>query len=73
MEIDYIKEETDLARRLFDLDEIIDFQLEHDVQIIRGSDYQYLCYIDKEGFAPSLTPIGALVIGIKQFSQRIKK
>ena len=26
------------------------FQLENDVQIIRGEDYQYMCYINKEGY-----------------------
>jgi hypothetical protein len=28
--------------RIFDLDEILEFQLENDEQIIRGEDYQYM-------------------------------
>jgi len=67
MEIDYIKEENELIKKIFDLDEIISFQMEHDVQIIREVDLQYMCYIDKKGFGSGLTTIGALVIGIKQF------
>lgn len=70
--MDYFTEENKLTKKLFDLDEIIIFQMEHDVQIIRGSDYQYMCYIDKEGYGSSLTPLGALVIGIKQFKNKIK-
>ena len=71
MEIDYFKEEIDLAKKLFDLDEILKFQMEHDVQIIRGEDYQYLCYIDKKGFGVSLTPMYALVVGIHQYKKHV--
>jgi hypothetical protein len=51
------------------LNEIISFQLEHNVEILRGEDYQYLCYIDRKGYGTSLTPMGALTIGVKQFKQ----
>ena len=67
MEIDYFKEENELTKKLFDLDEIISFQMKHDVQIIREADWQYMCYIDKKGYGSALTPVGALVLGIKQF------
>jgi hypothetical protein len=70
METDYFKEENELTKKLFDLDEIISFQMEHDVQIIRGADWQYMCYIDKKGFGSGLTTMGALVIGIKQFKDQ---
>ena len=73
MEIDYFKEENELTKKLFDLDEIISFQMEHDVQIIREADWQYMCYIDKKGFGSGLTTMGALVIGIKQFKNTLKK
>ena len=69
MEIDYFKEENKLTKKLFDLDEIISFQMKHDVQIIREADWQYMCYIDKKGFGCGLTTLGALVIGIKQFKK----
>ena len=65
--MDCFLEENELTKKLFDLDEILAFQLENDVQIIRGDDYQYMCYINKEGYVSCLTPMGALVIGIKQF------
>lgn len=38
MKIDYFKEENELTKKLFDLDEIINFQMKHDVQIIREAD-----------------------------------
>ena len=59
--------EDQLKVTKIDLDEIISFQMEHDIQIIREADWQYMCYIDKKGFGSGLTTMGALVIGIKQF------
>lgn len=67
MDIDYFKEENDLVRKLFDLDEVINFQMKHDVQIIRGADWQYMCYVNGSAFASGLTTMGALVFGMKQF------
>jgi len=69
MGIDYFKQENELIKNLFDLDEIIRFQMKHDVQIIKESDWQYMCYIDKKGFGSGLTTMGALVIGIKRFRE----
>ena len=45
--LDYFIEENELTKQIFDLDEILAFQLENDVEIIRGDDYQYMCYINK--------------------------
>ena len=66
---DYFLEEIDETRQMFDLDEILSFQLQHDVQIIRGEDYQYMCYINKKVYATALTPMYALVYGIMVFKQ----
>lgn len=66
---DFLSEENALIRKMFDLDEILSFQLEHDVQIIRGEDYQYQCWIDKECYTADLTPMFALVYGIKRFKE----
>lgn len=63
----YFEEENKLIREMFDLEEVLEFQLKHDVQIIRSEDYMYLCYIDKEGYGVSLTPMCALVCGIKSY------
>lgn len=68
---DYFIEENELVKKLFDLDEILSFQLEHNVEILRGGDYQYLCYIDGKGYGVSLTPMAALTIGIKQFKEHL--
>jgi hypothetical protein len=64
---DYMKGEIELTRKMFNLEEILEFQLLHDVQIIRSADYQYLCYIDKEAYGTSMTPMLALIIGINQY------
>lgn len=63
--IDYLIEENELTKQMFNLDDILDFQLKNDVQIIRGEDYQYMCYINKTVYASRLTPMFALVYGIK--------
>lgn len=67
--MNYFEEEIMAIVSNFDLTEVLCFQREHDVQIIRGGDFQYVCYIDKIGYCPSLTPMYALVFGIKQFKQ----
>lgn len=67
---DYFTEENQLTKQMFDLDEILAFQLAHDVQIIRGEDHEYMCYIDKSVYARGLTPMFALAYGIKCFKER---
>lgn len=67
--IDYFIQENELTKKLFDLDEILAFQLNHNVEILRGEDYQYLCYIDRKAYGTSLTPMGALTFGIKQYKE----
>ena len=67
---DYFIEENELTKQIFDMDEILAFQLENDVQIIRGEDYQYICYINKSVYAIALTPMFALSYGIKVFKER---
>lgn len=69
MEVNYFENEIQLTKKLFNLDEILKFQMDHDVQIIRGADWQYECYIGKKSFCSCLTPMGALVLGIKRFKQ----
>lgn len=66
---DYFIEENELTKQIFDLDKILSFQLENDVQIIRGEDYQYMCYINKSVYATSFTPMFALAYGIKCFKE----
>lgn len=68
--MNHFEEENEFTRKLFNLEDILEFQLIHDVQIIRGSDFQYDCYIDKEVYYNALTPINALVVGIKIYKDR---
>lgn len=68
--MDYLPKETDLVEKLFDLKEILEFQKTHDLQIIRCEDWSYMLYIDKQGYGSSLTPMGALVIGVRQFKTK---
>lgn len=67
---DYFIEENEMTKQIFDLDEILAFQLKNDIQIIRGEDYQYMCYINKSVYGTGLTPMFALVYGIKCFKER---
>ena len=68
---DFFIKENELTKQIFDLDEILVFQLSNDVQIIRDKDYQYSCYINKKVYATALTPMFALVCGIKEFNNRL--
>lgn len=69
-ELDYFQSEIELTRKLFDLEQILDFQMKHDVQIIRGADWQYECYIDKACTNVALTPMMALVLGVHFYNQK---
>lgn len=68
--MNYFEEENNLTRKLFNIEDLLKFQLNHDVQIIRGGDFQYDCYINKEVYYSALTPINALVVGIKIYKER---
>ena len=69
--MNYIQEETaDVREFLWNYKEdLIEFQLKHDVQIIRGEDYQYMCYINKECYSTGLTTLGSLVYGYKKYKE----
>lgn len=64
---DYFLVENKKVKELFVLDDILEFQLHHNVEILRDEDYMYSCYIDGKGYGVSLTPMHALTIGISQF------
>ena len=68
-----LQSEIILIKKLFNLQEVIDLQIKNDIQIMRSEDYQYLCSINKKVYATSITPIGALVIAIKNFKEKNKK
>jgi hypothetical protein len=68
--MDFTKSEIKWTRENFDLEEILKFQVSHDVQIIRLEDYTYICYIDKKGYGVSLTPMMALVKGVKNYKNQ---
>lgn len=69
MEENYFENENSYVRNAFDLEYILAFQTNHDMQIIRGEDYQYMCYIDKEVYGGALTPLCALVTGIELYNK----
>ena len=72
METNLFVVENKAVQMSFDLNKILHFQLNHDIQIIRGEDYQYMCYIDKKVYATALTPMFALVSGIDTFIENNK-
>lgn len=66
----YLEEENSIIRKRFNLEYVLEFQLRHDIQIIRGEDYQYLCWIDKVPYGTSLTPLMALIAGIDSYNKK---
>lgn len=69
--IDYMSEELEwLKDQNFDFNEAIEFSVNHDIQVYRGSDWQYECMIDGEVHAIMLTSMAALVAGITNFKNR---
>jgi len=72
VDINYFEEEIELTKKFFNLDDILLFQMEHEVQIIREADWQFACYIDKKCIYSALTFMGSLVFGIIQYKILIK-
>lgn len=66
-DIDYLESENTFVKNNFDLEDILSFQKENDIQIIRGEDYQYQCYINKKCYAISLTALHSLIFGIQNY------
>lgn len=54
-------------REYFDLEKIIAFTLEHQVEIPRSSDMQYHCVIDGKTYSEELTFLWALVYGVDKY------
>lgn len=72
-EMDYFEEEHQEVKNSFNLLDIIEFSKQHTVEVAMGEDYQYMCYIDGDGYATGLTPLGALIYGIKVYNEHIQK
>ena len=58
------------VKELFDLDKILSFTRNHNVQIIRGEDWQFMCYIDGKCHGTGLTTLGAMVYGISNYEKQ---
>lgn len=66
---EYLNNENELTKKFFNLEEILAFQMKYDVQIIRGGDYCYCVYINGKCYSTALTPMYALVYGIKRYKE----
>jgi hypothetical protein len=69
-DFDYFGLEDEDVKRLFDLDKILLFTRKHNVEIIRGEDWMFLCYIDGKCNGTGLTTLGAMVYGIKNYEKQ---
>ena len=69
-QVDHFQSEIDLTRELIEVDALLTFQLHHDIQVVRGEDYQYICYIDKQQWGSiTLTPMLAMVTAILDYTK----
>lgn len=64
---EYLQDEIVYTLHHFDLTKAIEFQVKHDVQIIRSEDYMYGCWIDKKCYSVAITPLYSLVNGINNY------
>lgn len=73
----YIQQEYFLTYKLFNFDEIFSFIIENKVEVLVQEDYQFHCYINYDGktgsLDSSLTPLSALVLGIKKYKENYGK
>jgi hypothetical protein len=71
--MDFFEQENEYVRDNFNIDEVLEFTSSHDVQIIRGADWQYECYINKNCYYIGLTHLYTLLLGIKTYKEHEKK
>lgn len=71
MTFDPIKDEHEYVRKHFNIDEVVEFEKNHRVEIILGSDLQYWCFIDKGVYSTGLTTLYALITGIKIYQNEL--
>jgi len=67
---DFISYEQNRVRENFSLEEALSFELEYRLEVIRGEDHQYVCYIDGKGYAVGLTAMSALTFGIAMYKRK---
>lgn len=68
-DFNHFEYENKEVKNWFDLEDILSFQMKHVVQVVRGEDFQFSCWIDNKCYANSLTFLHALVVGIHQFKR----
>lgn len=73
IEYDVLLEENDQTEKHFDLESLLDFQLDNDVQIVKDAYLGYNCLINGVSYNTSLTPLNALVMGVKHYKERKTK
>lgn len=67
----YFDYENKITSDIFNLDEIFEFQKNNVIEIIKECDNEYHCLINQHpaSYAISLTPMHALVMGIKKHKE----
>lgn len=63
----YRSDEEKYIKDNFDLNNIIEFQSNHVVEVYLGADYNYHCTINKQYIINSISFLGALVSGITKY------
>ena len=70
----YIQKELDFVKKHFDVEKVFEFQTKHNVEVVRGEDWQYQCHIDRQGiYATGVTFLDALVAGIMIYEEKQKE
>ena len=72
-DIDYFESENADVMRMFNLEDAIQFTRDHSVEIIRGSDWQFGCWVDGKCYGISVTTLGALLYGMKEYQTHNNK
>lgn len=72
IDTDYYQEELNYVNDKFNLKEILEFQKKHRTELIIGSDHQYECYINRECYSISLSPLYTLITGIENYKKHNK-
>jgi hypothetical protein len=64
---DPVASENNISRTMFDLEEVLEFQSKHKLELTRDESFSYLCWIDGKVWSTTVTPLAALTLAIKTY------
>lgn len=67
---DPIQDEHDYVLKHFKIEDVLNFSNKHNVEVLRGEDWQYYGYVNRQVLGLGFTPMYALLTAIIKYKER---